>query len=143
MFDLIPFERRSGNLFDAFDRMFDDNFFGGLEKQFAPCRTDIIDQGNEFVLMADMPGFRKEDIKINIQGNELNISAEHSEDKSDEDKKGNYLRRERRYNALSRSFGLDGIDAGKISASYENGVLKLELPKLKEVLPETTSIEIK
>lgn len=147
MFDLIPFERRSGNLFDTFDRMFDDSFFGGFEKQFAPCRTDIIDQGDEFVLMADMPGFRKEDIKINVQGNELTISAERSEDGSEngngEDKKGNYVRRERRYNALSRSFGLDGIDAGKISASYESGVLKLELPKIKEVLPETTSIEIK
>lgn len=143
MFDLIPFERRSGSLFDTFDRMFDDSFFGGMEKQFAPCRTDIIDKGDTYILKADMPGFRKEDIKINVQGNELNITAERNEDSGDKDQKGNYIRRERRYNTLSRSFGLDGIDAGKISASYDNGVLQLELPKLKEVKPESTTIEIR
>jgi HSP20 family protein len=142
MFDLIPFERRSASLFDAFDRMFDEAFFG-LEKQFAPCRTDIIDQGDKYVLKADMPGFRKEDIKISIQGDQLNISAERNEDTSEQDNRGNYVRRERRYNALSRSFGLDGIDSSKISASYENGVLTLELPKLKEALPEAKTIEIK
>lgn len=143
MFDLIPFERRSASLFDAFDRMFEDTFFGGLERQFAPCRTDIIDQGDKYVLKADMPGFRKEDIKISIQGDQLNISAERNEDTSEQDNRGNYVRRERRYNALSRSFGLDGIDSSRISASYENGVLTLELPKLKEALPEAKTIEIK
>lgn len=143
MFDLVPFERRSGSLFDAFDHMFDDSFFGGMEKQFAPCRTDIIDKGDEYVLKADLPGFRKEDIKINVQGDELSITAERSDDSGDKDNQGNYIRRERRYNALSRSFGLDGIDAAKISASYDNGVLQLELPKLKEVQPDTTTIEIK
>jgi HSP20 family protein len=142
MFDLIPFERRV-NLFDTFDRMMDESFWGGMEKQFAPCRTDIIDQGDKYLLKADMPGFRKEDIKINIQGDELCISAEHKEDSSEKDQKGNYIRRERRYDALSRCFSLDGIDANKISASYENGVLQVELPKIVEVKPEPKTIEIK
>lgn len=142
MFDLVPFERRSESLFNAFDHMFDDSFFGGMEEQFAPCRTDIIDQGDKFVLKADMPGFRKEDIRINIQGGELTITAKRSEDSDDQDGKGSYIRRERRYSALSRSFGLDGIDAGKITAGYDNGVLHLDLPKLKEVQPESTTIEI-
>lgn len=142
MFDLIPFERRSGSLFDAFDHMMDENFFG-MEKQFAPCRTDIIDQGNKYLLKADMPGFQKEDIKINVQGNELCISAERKERNDDKDQKGNYIRRERRYDSLSRSFGLDGIDAGKITASYANGVLQVELPKVVEVKPEAKAIEIK
>ncbi len=114
-----------------------------MEKQFAPCRTDIIDQGDKYLLKADMPGFQKEDIKINVQGDELCISAERKEDNDDKDQKGNYIRRERRYDALSRSFGLDGIDAGKITASYDNGVLQVELPKVAEVKPETKTIEIK
>jgi HSP20 family protein len=143
MFDLIPFERRNGSLFDTFDRMMDDSFFGGMEKQFAPCRTDIVDQGDKYLLKADMPGFRKEDIKINVQGDELNITAERKEDNGDKNQKGNYIRRERRYDSLSRSFGLDGIDSGKITASYDNGVLELELPKVVEVKPDTTTIEIK
>lgn len=143
MFDLIPFERRTGSLFDAFDRMMDESFFGGMEKQFAPCRTDILDQGDKYLLKADMPGFRKEDIKINIQGDALCISAERNEEKGDKDQKGNYVRRERRYDALSRSFSLDGIDASRINASYDNGVLQVELPKIVEAKPETKTIEIK
>lgn len=143
MFDLIPFERRTGSLFDAFDRMMDDSFFGGMEKQVAPCRTDIIDQGDKYLLKADLPGFRKEDIKIGVQGDTLNISAERDESSDDKDQKGNYIRRERRYDSYSRSFSLDGIDAAKISANYNDGVLNLELPKIVEVKPETKMIEIK
>lgn len=143
MFDLIPFERRNDNLFDAFDRMVNDSFFGGMDRQFAPCRTDIIDQGDKYLLKADLPGFQKEDIKISVQGDELNISAERKESKDDKDKQGNYIRRERRYDSYSRSFALDGIDASKISASYNDGVLNLQLPKIPEVKPETTTIEIK
>ena len=143
MFDLIPFERRGGSLFDTFDRMMDESFLGGMEKQYAPCRTDIIDAGDKYLLKADMPGFRKDDIKINVQGDELCISAERNEDNGDKDQKGNYIRRERRYDALSRSFSLDGIDAGKITASYNNGVLQVELPKVVEAKPESKTIEIK
>ena len=143
MFDLIPFERRTGSLFDAFDRMMDDSFFGGMEKQVAPCRTDIIDQGDKYLLKADLPGFRKEDIKIGVQGDTLNISAERDESSDDKDQKGNYIRRERRYDSYSRSFSLDGIDAAKIRANYNDGVLNLELPKIVEVKPETKMIEIK
>lgn len=141
MFDLIPFEHRSGSLFDTFDRMMESSFFGGLDRDFAPCRTDIIDQGDKYLLKADMPGFDKEEININIQGNQLDISAEHKEENKDE--KDNYIRCERQYGALSRSFDIEGIDAGKISASYNDGVLELSLPKIIETKPESKKIEIK
>ncbi|HEX3016797.1 MAG TPA: Hsp20/alpha crystallin family protein [Caproicibacter sp.] len=140
MFDLIPFERRNNSLFDVFDKMMEDSFFGGLDKQFAPCRTDIIDQGDKYLLKADMPGFNKEDININIQGNQLTVSAEHKEETNDTNK--NYIRRERKYGAFSRSFDIEGIDAGKICASYNNGVLELQLPKIIEVKPEAKTIQI-
>lgn len=141
MFDLIPFERRNGGMFDYFDRMMNDSFFGGFEKELAPCRTDILDKGDKFVLKADMPGFNKEDIKIDIEGNQLTISAEHKEE-TKEDRK-DFIRKERRYGALSRSFDIEGIDANGISASYESGVLQLELPKLVETKPDSRSIEVK
>ncbi|HCW79566.1 MAG TPA: hypothetical protein DG942_00500 [Ruminococcaceae bacterium] len=143
MFDLIPFERNTGSLFDAVDRMMDESFFGGLSRQFAPCRTDIIDGGDKYLLKADLPGFDKDDIKISIQDNVLDITAERRENKDDKDKKGNYIRRERRYDSFSRSFSLDGIDASKINASYTNGVLSLELPKAQEEKPEIQTIEVK
>lgn len=142
MFDLIPFERRNGSLFDAFDRMLDDSFFGGLDNQFAPCRTDIIDQGDKYLMKADMPGFNKEDIKINIQGDQLTISAERKEETSDSSNK-NYIRKERKYGALSRSFGLEGIDTSRIAAFYNDGVLELELPKAAEAKPVVQTVEVK
>ena len=141
MFDLIPFEHRTNDIFDSFDRMMNDSFFGGWDRELAPCRTDILDKGDRFVLKADMPGFQKEDINIDIEGGRLTLTAKHKED-VDEEKK-NYIRKERRYGALSRSFDLQGIDAAKISASYHDGVLELELPKLVEAKPETRKIEVK
>lgn len=141
MFDLIPFEDRASGLFDAFDHMLRNDFFGGPEKEIVPCRTDILDKGDHYVLRADMPGFQKEDINIDIEGDRLNLSAEHKEEKKED--KDNYLRRERRYDAFSRSFDIQGIDTDRISASYNDGVLELNLPKVPENKPETRKIEIK
>ncbi len=143
MFDLVPFEQRNGNLFDTFDRMVNDAFFGGMEGDSAPCRTDIVDEGDRYVLKADLPGFDKEEINVSTEGNQLTISAEHKEENKEKDKKTNYLRRERKYSGLSRSFAIDGIDVEKISASYKNGVLELDLPKVEEAKAQTKKVEIK
>lgn len=140
MFDLIPFEHRNGSIFDTFDRMMNDSFFGGLGNEYAPCRTDIIDKGDKYQLKADMPGFNKEDINIDVQGDQLTISAEHKEE-ANEDKKG-FVRRERRYGALSRSFDIEGIDADRITASYKNGVLQLDLPKVEKSQPQGRKVQI-
>ena len=126
-------------MFDVFDRMWNDSFFGGARDTF-PCRTDILDKGDSYLMRADMPGFNKEDIHIDVQGNELTVTAEHKEEVSDDKK--NYVRRERRYGSLSRSFDIDGIDTGKISAAYNNGVLELTLPKVQEAKPETKTIQV-
>ncbi|MCI1966915.1 MAG: Hsp20/alpha crystallin family protein [Oscillospiraceae bacterium] len=140
MFDLVPFESRSGSIFDTFDRMLNSSFFGGLGAECAPCRTDILDEGDKFVLKADLPGFNKEDINISVEGDKLQLSAEHKEESGGDQK--NYVRRERRYSAFSRSFDLHGIDADRISANYQDGVLNLQLPKLAEAKPDSRKIEI-
>ena len=69
MFDLIPFEHRNNDLFRYFDDM-ERAFFGG-NTDIAPCKTDILDEGNRFVLKADLPGFKKEDIHLDIEGDRL------------------------------------------------------------------------
>lgn len=140
MFDLIPFDRRGNNVFDVFDKMMDENFFGQGMRDILPCRTDILDKGDSFLMKADMPGFNKEDIRINVQGNQLTITAEHKQEVTDNKK--NFVRHERRYGTLSRSFDIQGINAAKISAAYTNGVLELTLPKIQEVKPETKTIQI-
>lgn len=141
MFNLVPFESNSGSIFDSFDRLLNNNFFGSFGTDCAPCRTDILDEGDKFVLKADLPGFQKEDIKISVDGDRLNLTAEHKEESGDNQK--NYIRKERRYSAFSRSFDLQGIDAGKVSANYQDGVLSLELPKLPEAKPNSRTIEVK
>ena len=123
MFDLIPFEHRSNDLFRYFDDI-ERAFFGG-DAQIAPCKTDIIDQGGKYLLKADLPGFKKEDIHLNIEGERLTISAEHTQENNTKDDKNHFIRRERRYGSMSRSFDLSSIDAEHIQAKFTDGVLEL------------------
>ncbi len=138
MFDLVPFERSRG-LFDYFDKMSQD-FFGDMENASFSFRTDILDKGDKYVLKADMPGFDKQDIHLDIKGNYLTLSAQHNEEVNDNSK--DFVRRERRYGSVSRSFDITNIDADKISANYDNGVLELQLPKRETTAPSSRKIEI-
>ena len=143
MFGLTPFERR----YDPFD-IFDDDFFAPVpqvSRHGAPgrpgmIRTDIKDAGDKFVMEAELPGFTKEDISLNITDNVLTLSAVHK--KEEEEKKENYVRRERHYGEYKRSFDLNGIEAEGITADYKSGVLTVTLPKKVEKKPETRTLEI-
>jgi len=142
MFELIPFERRMANL-DPFRMMADmeRSFFGqGAGRAEALFRTDVSDEGDSFKLEAELPGFKKEDINIDIKDERLTISAERKFD--NEDQKPNFVKRERFYGSYKRSFGLEGINADAIEASYVDGVLSLKLPKQLPVIPESRRIEI-
>ena len=140
MFGMIPFERND-NLFNVFDN-FERNFFGG-SNAVAAFRTDIRDEGDKFVLEAELPGFKKEEIKLDLKDNILTVSAEHTENSDEKDKKGNYIRRERRYGSFTRSFDVSGIQEDQISAAYKDGVLELELPKAQPAAPVSRQIEIR
>lgn len=140
MFDLVPFSHAADGLFHEFDRMINDGFWGGLDT-CQSFRTDILDKGDKYVMRADLPGFQKQEINIDVEGNLLTLSAEHKEEINENNK--NYVRRERRYGALKRSFDISDIDADKISASYNNGVLEVELPKLVPTKAPQKKIEVK
>ncbi|MBR1764159.1 MAG: Hsp20/alpha crystallin family protein [Ruminococcus sp.] len=143
MFGLTPFERR----YDPFD-IFDDDFFAPappMGRHGAPARpgmmrTDIKDEGDKYVMEAELPGFNKEDISLDITDNMLTLSAEHKSET--EDKKDNYVRRERHFGSYKRSFDLSGIDTEGITAEYRNGVLTVGLPKKVEKKPESRKLEI-
>lgn len=138
MYGLTPFERKSYDLFNAFHD-FENDFFGGSAMQ--SFKTDIKDEGDKYVMEAELPGFEKEDIKLDISGNNLVLTAEHKAET--EDKQDKYIRRERTYGSYQRSFDLTGIDAEKIDAEYKNGILTLNLPKMQETAPATRRLEIK
>ena len=141
MFGMIPFERNNDNFFDLFDN-FERKFFGNSNAALPDFRTDIRDAGDRFVLEAELPGFSKEDIKLDVKDGILTISAQHSENKDEKDDKGSYIRRERRYGSFTRSFDVTGVDEEHITASYNNGVLELNLPKAVPVVPEAKRIAI-
>ena len=141
MFGMIPFERGNDNFFDLFDN-FERKFFGNSSASLQDFRTDIRDAGDRFILEAELPGFQKEDIKLDLKDGILTITAQHSENKEEKDDKGQYIRRERRYGSFSRSFDVTGVDEEHITASYNNGVLELSLPKVVPVVPEAKRIAI-
>lgn len=105
-------------------------------------KTDIKDTGDSYVLEADLPGFQKEDIKIDIDNNSLSIHGERHSEVEEKDKQNNYIRCERSYGSFSRSFDLSGVKADEIKAAYDNGVLRLTLPKQEEVKPAARQLTI-
>lgn len=143
MFELIPFKKRSNDMFSIFDE-FERSMFDGFRSVPMPrsgFRTDIKDNGQEIVMEAELPGYEKKDISLELNDGYLTISAK--KDEETEDKKDNYIRRERRYGAVSRCFDVSGINEEAISADFKDGVLKITLPKT-EVKPKTSKlIEIK
>lgn len=141
MFGMIPFERSDSNLFDTFDQ-FTRDFFRNSNTTLPAFRTDIRDTGDKYVLEAELPGFDKEDISLDVKEGILTISAVHTDSAEQKDEQGTYLRRERRFGSFQRSFDVTGIDEGGITATYKNGVLELALPKAAPAVPEAKRIAI-
>lgn len=142
MLNLTPYRRHNEPaIFNPFRELEDFERSLFAPDSLASFSTDIEDAGDKLILSADLPGFKKEDIKIDVDDDRLVINAErHS---NYEKKDGSYLRCERSYGSYSRAFNLNGINANDIHASYEDGVLKLELPKQQSTKPETRRLEIK
>ena len=138
------------NLFDDF---FDDDFgmvpmwngrnplYGKHAKNL--MKTDVRETDSTYEVDIDLPGFKKDEINVDLKDGYLTISAAKGVDKDEKDKKGRYIRQERYAGACSRSFYVGDVDIKDISAKYEDGILKLSMPKeAKKELPKTTTIAI-
>ena len=123
---MIP---RRRNDFDLFDEIFDDPFFSRVDTKL--MRTDIKEKKDSYVVNVDLPGYEKEDIKIEINNGYLTVTAERTN--SDEEKEeGRYIRKERYSRQCSRSFYVgDNVKDTDVKASFKNGILTLEFPKEK------------
>ena len=143
MFGITPYERRNNAMtydpFKAFDNFEREFFKNGMMAEF---KTDIRDNGKEYELLADLPGFRKEDINIELDDNCLTIQAERHSRVEEKDKKDRVIRVERSYGSYSRQFDISAVDENGIKAKYDNGVLQLILPKRETVLPASRQLEI-
>ena len=94
-------------------------------------KVDIKDEGADYKLTADMPGVKKEDLKVDFDDGMLTISAKHHSVKEEQGDNG-YLLKERTEGSYSRSFSFDNIDEQNIEASFDQGVLQVILPKFKQ-----------
>lgn len=104
-----------------------------LEKEFLDdldVRVDVVEKNGVYKVRADLPGVKKENINVRIDGNIVRIDAETQDAKEFKEDGGKVLRSERYYGSVSRSFSLaDDVDESKAVAKYSDGVLSLELPK--------------
>ena len=122
-------------------RFFGEPFAGGFGG-ISEFKTDIRDEGDSFLLEADLPGFDKKDIALDVNGDVLTVRAERHSEHEKSDKRGKYVCCERSYGSYSRSFDMSGIKTDNITAKFENGVLSLTLPKKDKILPESRRLEI-
>ena len=112
------------------DDIFDD-FISSRKEQSMKC--DIYEKAGDNHIEMDIQGFNKDEISVETKDGYLTIKAEKKNEVNEEDKEKNYIRRERTYGKYERSFYLGDLDEDKIDASFENGMLKLVVPKKEEV----------
>lgn len=103
-------------------------------------RVDVKDEGEKFVLEAELPGVSRDSIYVDVADGVLTIGAEWNENKKGDE--NGYVINERRYGSVKRSFNVENIEEGLITARYENGVLILDLPKIQPEKKEPRKIDI-
>ncbi len=136
--------REFGNIHNTIQQYFDD--FSSMEssfntESFSP-RIDISEKGNQLIIDAEVPGVKKEDLKITLQDNILTIEGE-KKNVSDEDER-RYYKTERSYGSFKKSFTLpEDVDSEKVDAKFKNGVLEILLNKIEEEAPVEKVIEVK
>lgn len=145
---VVPYGRRSVD--DPFIALFDptigglmtgfDKFGGKIEGMISGIKSDIKETETSYIVEAELPGYSKEDIGIELSEGVLTISAETK--KESEEKKDNFVRRERYSGKVVRSYSFDDVDEDTVKAKYENGILSVELTKVsKKPLKKNITIE--
>lgn len=128
--------------FDLLGEMFADPFFTEHESKI--MKTDIKEKTDKYLIGIELPGYQKENIKINVEDGYLTVHAEINSD-NEEKEEGKFVRRERYVGSCSRSFYVGNeVKSEDIKASFKNGILKIEVPKkeYKKELPEKKYIQI-
>ncbi len=136
---MIP---RRRNEFDLLDSMFADPFFEEHESRI--MRTDIKEKDDKYLIDVELPGYQKENIKLDVEDGYLTVHAE-MDTKHEEKEEGKFVRKERYVGSASRSFYVgEDIQSDDIKASFKNGMLQIEVPKKEEKkeLPEKKYIQI-
>ncbi len=122
---------------NLFDEIFDDLVFGKREKNL--LKTDVREKDGNYELVMDLPGYKKEDVKAQLENGYLTITASRGVNKDETDNEGNYIRRERYSGQCSRSFYVgENLKQEDIKAKFQDGILQLTFPKedQRKVIPQ-------
>lgn len=132
MFELSPHRKRQDMMTSLFGWDPLKEFLGNdlMPRLFNEIKTDIKENNTEYIVEAELPGIKKEDLVVELKDNTLTIAAKTIREEKNESE--NYLRRERSVGQVSRSYYVENVDTDAVKADYKDGVLKIILPKLKE-----------
>jgi HSP20 family protein len=144
---LIKWKRTNGGfptLPSLYERFYDDDFFSNFpmfRKFLSVPAVNVLEEKDKFILEVAAPGMEKKDFEITVKEGVMTVKAE-KEEKIEETEKG-YTRREYDFHSFERSFWLpENVNAEKVDAKYENGVLKLILPKIEVKEPKVKAIKV-
>lgn len=149
MSGLVPFNNKNQSALksskkdffnDMLEDFFTDNWFMPRNLMSDTFKIDVEDKENEYLIYAELPGVKKEELTLNFDDGRLTISINHEENAKEERK--NYIHRERRISSMSRSIYLDRVETDNVEAKLENGILSIKVPKTKKK-DESKKIEIK
>jgi len=147
---LVPYSRKNRglskgpqdifNIDNLFDNFFSDSIMPAFFEGNAQIRVDIKENEKEYIVEADLPGVKKEEINAELHNDRLTISVARNEEVNEE--RENYIRKERRSGSYSRSFYVENVVEDQISAKFENGVLSVTLPKKEAGANKKNQIQI-
>ena len=133
-------KRNNGDVFDVFEDFFKPMFY---DEQLDSMRTDIKETDDDYKLSIEMPGFKKDEIKVSLDNGYLTVSAEKAEKEEEgKEKSAKYLRRECRVSCQRSYYVGDDVQVDSVRAKYDNGMLELTVPKAAPKKIETKSIAI-
>jgi HSP20 family protein len=145
MFDLVPFGKRRDDVFGvlakSLNEVFNDEFFAPMTGAAQSFRTDIRESGQAYLIEAELPGFKKEEIDIDYTRPYLTIKAVRKEENAQENEEHQVVRRERRYGEYVRRFYVQDIAEDEIRASLKDGMLSLEVPKQQKTQGKRIEIQ--
>lgn len=139
--------REIEDIFDRYTRSLGWPVSNGMQLattgEWAP-RVDISETDKEFLIKADIPDVKKEDVKVNVDNGVITIQGERKQEKEEKEEKGKKFHRiERQYGSFIRSFTLpDNVDANNVKASFKDGMLNLALPKTAETKQKTIEVKV-
>ena len=142
---VVKFDK--GETFNQFPNVFEDffgkDFFNRVAPKVSVPSVNVKESDSKFEVFLAAPGLSKEDFNISVTDNVLTVSAENKQEKEETKEDGRFTRKEYSYSKFARSFTLpENADTETIAAKYENGELKLEIPKVNPVKPTVKQISV-